>query len=53
MYKVKMGRAPRYIEELFLTQELPYDMRDNDRYVQPNYKGVLDTLGLVVEKITN
>ena len=40
MYKVKMGRAPRYIEELFLTQELPYDMRDNDRYLLPNYSAV-------------
>ena len=40
MYKVKTGTAPEYIKELFISQESPYDMRDNDRYVLPKFRTI-------------
>jgi hypothetical protein len=51
MYKVKTGTAPEYIKELFISQESPYDMRDNDRYVLPKFRTI--TYGKKSFKYTN
>ena len=40
MYKVRKGLAPSYVSELFRAQESLYEMRDNDKFIQPQYNTV-------------
>ena len=40
LYKVKKGIAPKYLDELFKTQNSQYEMRDNDRLSLPSFNTV-------------
>ena len=40
MYKVRKGTAPSYVTELFNLQQSHYEMRDNDKFVLPNYNTI-------------
>ena len=40
MYKVRKGTAPSYVNELFNLQQSQYEMRDNDKFVLPNYNTI-------------
>jgi ribonucleases P/MRP protein subunit RPP40 len=40
MYKVRNGTTPTYIKELFEEQRLAYDIRDNNKFVLPQFNTI-------------
>ena len=40
LYKIKHGMAPNYVSEMFIPYESNYDMRDNDKFILPQFHTV-------------
>lgn len=40
IYKIRNGSAPRYLQDLIRIQNSPYDMRDHDKCILPEYKTI-------------